>query len=301
MRQANIKKAKDEAEAKRKRKERRNALREAYRLSMLRDQVNNEILSQAQKVDFAPTVPIYDIRAYKADAPAGIHVLGGFVTELIYVFSAIYDWLHSNPSMADFRFGVEAMEKMINDIVVGGDFLDGTLCIETTNDIKVKCNTSEDMEECVSNAVAFLCEPNNIRSFGLNFFMQHHRDFMINSNAITEVFSAIAKVGLQSPAEEVEIAEDAEDAVKEATTAENEATKAKNEALAKLQAKIGFKTVKKEEPAELEEGQEPELLKAPLDPEDFKFWEEKMYLKVNNYREPEGAAPVEEPKPMDRR
>lgn len=298
---AKVKKDKDEAEAKRRRKERRNALREAYRLAMLRDQVNNEILAATQKADYSPAVPVYDIRCYQADAPAGIHVLGGFTTELILVFSQIYDWLHSNPAMADFKFGVEAVEKLLTEMIIGNEFPDGTCVIGTKSDIKATCNTSEDPDVCLANAIAYLGEAKNIHSFGLNFFMQNSKDFMINKVAIQEIFGAISKIGLQESAKEVEVAEDADDAAKEAANTENEAIKTKNEALTKVQAKIGFVTVEKQEPAEVEEGQEPELLKAPLDPEDYEWWEEKLFLKVNNYREPEGAAPVEEPKPMDRR
>ena len=41
----------------------------------------------------------------------------------------------------------------------------------------------------------------------------------------------------------------------------------------------------------------------PEDPSNFKFWEEKAYLRVQNYREAEGTqAPVEESaKPVDKR
>lgn len=39
----------------------------------------------------------------------------------------------------------------------------------------------------------------------------------------------------------------------------------------------------------------------PEDPSDFTFWDEKMYVRVQNYKEPEGAAPVEEAKPLDKK
>jgi hypothetical protein len=40
----------------------------------------------------------------------------------------------------------------------------------------------------------------------------------------------------------------------------------------------------------------------PNDPSDYEFWNEKCYLKIGNYREPEGsAAAEEEKKPMDKR
>ena len=34
---------------------------------------------------------------------------------------------------------------------------------------------------------------------------------------------------------------------------------------------------------------EPELLRRPNDPNDFAFWDEKLYLKIQNHRDPEGA------------
>jgi hypothetical protein len=39
----------------------------------------------------------------------------------------------------------------------------------------------------------------------------------------------------------------------------------------------------------------------PENPSDFAFWKEKCYIKVQNFREAEGVAPVEEAKPLDKR
>lgn len=41
----------------------------------------------------------------------------------------------------------------------------------------------------------------------------------------------------------------------------------------------------------------------PEDPEDYTFWGEKCYMRVQNYKEPEGSAPVEDlnAKPLDKK
>lgn len=45
-----------------------------------------------------------------------VHVIGGFVGELILTFNAIHMWILSNPLNADFRFTPDIMDKFLGDI-----------------------------------------------------------------------------------------------------------------------------------------------------------------------------------------
>ena len=94
--------------------------------------------------------------------------------------------------------------------------------------------------------------------------------------------------------------------MKAAIDAENEAIRAKNDALKKLKAKIGLKCVAfvsevpaAQEPEVEEQGiqttQEEVPVKArPDDPNDWGFWKEKCYVRVNQIRE-NLPPPAEEP------
>lgn len=113
---AAIKKAKDDAAAKAKRKEKRNALREAFRLANLGEVIKSTILAAAPKIEYSPSVRVYDVREYYPEGPNGIVVLGGFVTELIMCFSALYELIHAVPATSEFRFTPDAMEKFLHEI-----------------------------------------------------------------------------------------------------------------------------------------------------------------------------------------
>lgn len=39
----------------------------------------------------------------------------------------------------------------------------------------------------------------------------------------------------------------------------------------------------------------------PEDPSDYQFWAEKCYIRVQNYKDPEGTVTVEETKPLDKK
>lgn len=126
---AKKKKERDEAEAKRKRKQKRNALREAYKLANMTEQIKNDFLANAVRADMTPAVRICDVRDYQQDAPAGVHLLGGFAAELLFTLTSLYDWLQSNPAMSEFRFTAEAVEKFVTELIMKDDFAEGTLVI----------------------------------------------------------------------------------------------------------------------------------------------------------------------------
>jgi hypothetical protein len=90
---AEKKRIRDEAEAKRKRKERRNALREAHKLVTMTECIKNEILIPSHRADYSPHVRVSDVRDYNPDATPGVYVLGGFAAELMYTFSGLYEWI----------------------------------------------------------------------------------------------------------------------------------------------------------------------------------------------------------------
>lgn len=125
-----------------------------------------------------------------------------------------------------------------------------------------KLSENENEELAVEECVGLLMDHDNLHSQGFKFFMEHQLDLGINGTALQEVLGAIAKIGLQKMVPEKELPEEGcenFDSLKAAVDSENEQTRQKNEALAKLQAKIGFKFVDKlPEPEKIvnEEGEE---------------------------------------------
>lgn len=116
----------DRIEATRLRKERRNALREAYALKKLTNDLLDKVINNCDKKEYNSHLTVYDIREYHPGREAGCSVIGGFVGELIIVFTALYDYMLSNPATAEFRFTTEAIEKFLVDWMKDGDFPEGT-------------------------------------------------------------------------------------------------------------------------------------------------------------------------------
>lgn len=116
----------DRIEATKQRKERRNALREAYGLKKLTNTLLNSVINNCQKAEYTPSLTVYDVREYHPTRENGCSVIGGFVGELLIVFTALYDYMLSNPSTAEFRFTTEAIEKFLIDWMKEGDFPEGT-------------------------------------------------------------------------------------------------------------------------------------------------------------------------------
>jgi len=80
----------------RKRKERRAALRERHRLASLKDLILKEIVAVANLEEYTTKMRIYDIRDPNASND-GIIVVGGFVGELIITMTCLLDYILASP------------------------------------------------------------------------------------------------------------------------------------------------------------------------------------------------------------
>lgn len=208
------KEERDKIEATKLRKERRNALREAYGLKKLTNNFLTQTINTCAKVEFTPALTVYDIREYHPTRENGCHVVGGFVGELLLVFTALYDYMLSNPSNSEFRFTTEAIEKFLIEWMKEGDFPEGTCVIKMKDDLSFRVSDAEgnlDMAMTAMQVATALKNPATHQGFGLNFMLKHKKDVLINDNAIVEIFSAITKVSLNDtkaekalPAEGVE-------------------------------------------------------------------------------------------------
>lgn len=132
------KEERDRIEATKLRKERRNALREAYGLKKLTNNLLNSVVNNCAKQEYNTNMIVYDVREYHPIRDPGVSVIGGFVGELIIVFTALYDFMLSNPSTAEFRFTAEAIEKFLVDWMKENDFPEGTCVIKLKEAINLR-------------------------------------------------------------------------------------------------------------------------------------------------------------------
>lgn len=92
-----MRKQNEEKIAKQKRKDKRAALRERDRLSKLKEQITNLVITPAVQMDYATTMKIYDVRD-PATTNDGIVLIGGFVGELIITFTCLLDYILAQPN-----------------------------------------------------------------------------------------------------------------------------------------------------------------------------------------------------------
>ena len=281
----------DKIEATKLRKERRNALREAYALRKLTNNFMNNVVNQAQKTEYTPALTVYDIREYHPTRENGVFVFGGFIGELLLVFTALYDYMLSNPANAEFKFSNDAIEKFLVDWMKEADFPEGTCVVKLKDELEFRVADGNGVLDVAVTASQFanaLKNPTAHQSFGLKFMLQNKKDVLLNDTAIEEIFTACAKVNLMEGKIEKPLPEEGAENYQQlldTANAENEQVKNHNEALNKLKSKISL-CVPKEKLARPDDA---ETWHYPEDPSDWKFWGEKCYCKVSNYKDHEGS------------
>jgi hypothetical protein len=124
----------DTIEATRIRKERRNALREAYSLHKLTDTLTTSIIAAAARQEYTPSVAIYDIREYHPQREVGVCVLGGFIGELLLTINALNDYIMSNPHLVEFKLTSEQIEKFLEEWMRSTEFPEGTCVVKITKE-----------------------------------------------------------------------------------------------------------------------------------------------------------------------
>jgi hypothetical protein len=107
------------AEAQAMRREHRRCLREQLRIKGMQDKIL-DLVDFADKTEYHSQLMVSDIREYSTEQEypdiKTVHVIGGFVGELILTLNAINTYITSNPSTPDFKFTHDSMEKFLGDI-----------------------------------------------------------------------------------------------------------------------------------------------------------------------------------------
>ena len=199
----------------------------------------------------------------------------------------------SNPANADFKFTPEAVEKFLVDWMKECDFPEGTCVLKMKEEVDA---ASDDIATGALDIADYLKDPEQHQSFGLNLLMKNRSELLLSDTAITEIFAAICRVALIGTKAEVEVPDGAEQAAIDQINTENDAIRVYNDSLNKLKNKISVQVpnTKYEKPEEAETWHYPENF------DNYEFWEEKCYIRLQNYKDPEGVV-VEDLKPLDKK
>ena len=126
-----MRRKKEAEDAKKRRKDKRNALRERNRLQILQTKIMDTITTPAVQTDYSTQLKIYDVRD-PATTNDGIVLVGGFVGELIISFTCMLDYILADPKHQNFFFNDEMTEQFLFDLLNNDDWPDG-ICSLTIN------------------------------------------------------------------------------------------------------------------------------------------------------------------------
>lgn len=94
--------------------------------------LTQQVLAQSQKLEYIPSINVYDLREYHPTREVGVCVLGGFIGELLLTFNALNDYILSNPNLSEFKLTADKIEPFLVDWMKEADFPEGTCVLKLT-------------------------------------------------------------------------------------------------------------------------------------------------------------------------
>ena len=78
------------------------------------------VVPTADQREYAPSMPIYDVRDYNAEVPTGIHTFGGFIGELIISLHCLNENLTGKGENPGFEMKAENIMKFMEELLQDG-------------------------------------------------------------------------------------------------------------------------------------------------------------------------------------
>lgn len=159
------------------------------------------VVPSADQKDYLPSMPIYDVREYDADAPAGIHTFGGFVGELIISLHCLNENLTAKGENPGFEMKAETIMKFMEELLVDG-YPAGICAIRLTKDPLTEPEKAEEpVAKQAQIAAKRLCEGQNLASYGTKFLLGVAQKCGISKEIILDVLQAICMIHYHEPQE----------------------------------------------------------------------------------------------------
>ena len=123
----------------------------------------------AEQRDFTIQIPIFDIRDYNSEAPAGIYTYGGFLGELIVSLFCLQTNVLSKPENVGFKIEADMIESFLRDFFVDG-FNPGTAYLRVTAEA---CDVDENdsIEQKSESVGKHLSAGESHASYGMKFLI----------------------------------------------------------------------------------------------------------------------------------
>lgn len=133
------------AKAKDRRRERRMCLKEQKRIQELVEVLTTIVVPQSEQKEYTPAMPVYDIRDYKEERPAGIYTFGGFIGELVITLASLQEHLMMKND-GNFEVRNDTVMKFLEDLLLDG-YPQGVCFINLTADLLSDVEKNEEPAE----------------------------------------------------------------------------------------------------------------------------------------------------------
>jgi len=137
--------------------------------------------------------------------PLGIHLMGGFIGELLMTFSCLMEYTNASPLVEPFVFKPSEMEQFLTEMITE-DFTDNCCVLRLKEILKDKCSAEAPEDQRETEAVTFLQDPAIHASYGLKFLIANSRDSLkIMPEVLDATLRALVRIGLKEMKPIVEV------------------------------------------------------------------------------------------------
>lgn len=225
------------AKAKERRRERRMCLKEQKRIQELVEVLIISVVPQSEQKEYTPAMPVYDIRDYKEERPAGIYTFGGFIGELIISLAAMQEHLIMKAD-GSFEIKYDTVMKFLEELLLDG-YPQGVCFINLTQDLLSDVEKNEEpVEKQAMIAAKKLSEGVNIDGYGIKFMLDICSKIGIAENVLIAVLEAICAIHYHQPKDLIEMPAEEEneqnDEHREKLAEQNDEIEKSNELFSKL-------------------------------------------------------------------
>ena len=174
------------------------------------------VIPSADQKEYAPNMPIYDVRAYDADAPAGVHTFGGFIGELIITLHCLNENLTGKGENPSFEIRADTIMKFMEDLFADG-YPHGICTLRLTADPLTEPEKNEEpANRQAAIAAKRLAEGLKLAQYGTKFLLQGMPSNFVAREIKQDVLQAICMIHYHEPQETVPMpAEDDESVTEE--------------------------------------------------------------------------------------
>ena len=158
----------------------------------------NVVPSSEQK-EYSLAVPIYDIRDYNMEQPAGIYTFGGFIGELIITLSSLHEHLTAKGENPGFEMKSDSIMKFLEELLLDGypqGICNLKVQAEPLNEAELDSETVQHQAELAQER---LLDGKKVTQYGMKFLLGATKKANLNQDIVSETLLALCLINYHKP------------------------------------------------------------------------------------------------------